>query len=193
MKKVANYEVKILWTPRGSVHGKKIRRIGAIAGRMVEVLTQEMDENVRSKKGNVEAGLFVATGVVAEYRTKGQIMGLGEFVWGLDGGSLQTQVRELGVAEKADQGGKQGGEVEANAYLPKRFKAIPGATSTHDEVWQYRDESVCRHELRKDHDELTTFQADDEGRGASTQMAKSAIVEEITGFVQANWHTKIQP
>ncbi|KAK3216943.1 hypothetical protein GRF29_1g1411748 [Pseudopithomyces chartarum] len=189
LRKVANYEVKIMWMPKESGHGKKMRRIGAVAGRMVEVLTQQMDENVKVKKGDVKAGLFVGGWTVLDYRASGQAMGLGEFVWGLNKGSPKMQVREAGVAVRAEEGE----ENEVDTYMPSRFRAVPSASSKDEDVRKYQEKPVCRHEVRKDLDELTTFQMDNEGSGASIQLAIMAIAEEITGFGQANMHAKIQP
>ncbi|KAF2440716.1 hypothetical protein P171DRAFT_342385, partial [Karstenula rhodostoma CBS 690.94] len=87
LRKVADYDIRILWKPASWAPSKKKRRVGAIAKRMVEVLTQEMDADQRASRGVVKTDLRVADFVVSDHILKGEALGLGEFVWELDAGA----------------------------------------------------------------------------------------------------------
>ncbi|OAG06830.1 uncharacterized protein CC84DRAFT_1063199, partial [Paraphaeosphaeria sporulosa] len=80
LRKVAHYDIRILWKPASWAPSKRKRRVGAIAKRMVEVLTQELDVEQRVKRGMVKTDLRIADFVVADHVLKGQTLGLGEFV-----------------------------------------------------------------------------------------------------------------
>lgn len=101
LQKAVDYDVKILCRPKESATRKKQRRIGAVAKRMVEVLTQMMDAETSVKRGCVKAVLYVPDWIVGGYRLRRQTLGLGEFVWGVDGEYARTQVREVRVTMEA--------------------------------------------------------------------------------------------
>ncbi|KAF1973033.1 hypothetical protein BU23DRAFT_554576 [Bimuria novae-zelandiae CBS 107.79] len=189
LRKVADYDVKILWRPCSWAPSKKKRRAGAIAKRMVEVLTQEMDAHVRAKRGNVHAGLYVAKWVVGDLGVRGQALGLGEFVWDVEEGFAKTQVREMGIAV----GDEESGRPETCGYLPSHFKAIPGITTATNK--EHRFKSVCRRKLQQDQEDDVVFEGgddDDDDVEPSTQRAMLATAEEISGFGQANAHVQTQ-
>ncbi|KAJ4358479.1 uncharacterized protein N0V89_003063 [Didymosphaeria variabile] len=182
LRKVTDYDVRILWKPASWAPSKKKRRIGAIAKRMVEVLTQEMDKDLRMRRGVVKAGLRVADFVVCDHVLRGQTLGLGEFVWDLEEGSARKQIREVGIAR--DSRGVCDA-VETDGYMPSKFKAVPKTTTTAKlHGWEHQEEYVrsFRRDVQWDQEEI--FGAG-EATEAPTQRAALAIAEEISAFGEA--------
>jgi hypothetical protein len=119
LRKVTDYDVRILWKPASWAPSKKKRRIGAIAQRMVKVLTQAMDTDLTARRGVVKTDLRIADFVVSDHVLRGQELGLGEFIWELEAGA-RKQVREVGIALGAGQADRT---EETEGYMPSKFKA----------------------------------------------------------------------
>ncbi|KAL1613013.1 hypothetical protein SLS60_001245 [Paraconiothyrium brasiliense] len=182
LRKVTNYNVRILWKPVSWAPSKKKRRLGAIAKRMVEVLTQEIDEDLRVRRGVVKACFRVADFVVCDHILRGQALGLGEFVWDLEEGNAREQVREVGIAR--DSRGFRGA-AEAGAYMPSKFRAVPKRTTTTKlHGWEHQEEYVrsFRRDVQWDQEEV--FGVSEEAE-APTQRATLAVAEEISAFGEA--------
>lgn len=179
LRKVTDYDIRILWKPASWAPSKKKRRVGAIAKRMVEILTQETDAGQKSKRGVVKADLRVADFVVSDHILKGQTLGLEEFVWDLDAGA-RKQIREVGIALDAGQVDCAEGP---EGYMPSKFKAVPKFTSTKRlGGWEEREvySPAFRRKVEQDQEEL--FRTD---IGDVAGSAQRAVAEEVSAFRKA--------
>lgn len=179
LRKVADYDIRIVWKPMSWAPSKRKRRIGAMAKRMVEVLTQEMDGEQRAKRGAVKADLRVADFVASDHVLKGQSLGLGEFVWDL-GIGVRKQVREVGIALDA---GRPARAVEPEGYIPSKFKLVPKLTSTM-RVGGWDEEQVPTAAFRREvqHGQEDMFWAN---VGDEAGTAQRAVAEDISAFRKA--------
>jgi hypothetical protein len=102
VKDVVNYDIQILWTPLAAPRdAKRKANVGAIAKRMVDVLTSlmDVDDKVKREKGGVKTGLHVADYVATTYVFSSQEFGLSTFVKTMDDKLAQT--RAVYVAPRA--------------------------------------------------------------------------------------------
>ncbi|KAF9735469.1 hypothetical protein PMIN06_006919 [Paraphaeosphaeria minitans] len=171
LRKVTQYDIRILWKPASWAQSKRKRRVGAIAKRIVEVLTQEMDGEQRAKRGVVKTDLRIADFVVADHVLKGQTLGLGEFVWELELGA-RKQVREVGIALDA---GKADRAEEPEGYMPSKFRAVPKFISTkRRDGWEEKGiySPAFRREVEQDQEEMFRADVGDEAGSAQRALAK---------------------
>jgi hypothetical protein len=180
LRKVTDYDVRILWKPASWAPSKKKRRIGSIAKRMVEILTQEMDVDTSARRDIVKTDLRVADFVVSDHILRGQELGLGEFVWELEAGA-RKQIREVGIALGAGQADRT---EETEGYMPSKFKAVPKfgpmkrLCGWEEQKGSYS--SALRREVQQDQEEM--FRA---GMGGQERSAQRAVAEEIFRFRKA--------
>ncbi|KAF1958834.1 hypothetical protein CC80DRAFT_407988 [Byssothecium circinans] len=105
IKKVARYDVQILWAPVAlPVRAKRKADVGEIAGRMVEVLSSLMDMEVKRKRGDVGVRLLVEDYVAVDYVFSSREMGLAKFFVGEGGGEVKRRSRAVYLAPKAALG-----------------------------------------------------------------------------------------
>lgn len=181
LRKVTDYDIRITWKPASWGLSKKKRRVGTIAKRMIEVLTQEMDADLMTRRGVVKAGLRVAEFVICDHILRAQALGLGELIWEVETDRAKRQIREVGVArESEDETGDTAG------YMPSKFRAVPKAAATKTLYgWEHGDKYVTSFRRDVQWDQEVISEANSEGEGHPTQRAVLAIAEEITGFGEA--------
>lgn len=126
--KVMQYDVQILWESRAWVaFGRKVRKPGAVAKRMVEVLCEGMDADLKRKRGVVEARLHLADCVVKEYVHGNQALGMKEFVQlrneldGVKRGICEVRLVPAGLS-LSQRGEGRGGELPFHLKGVTKFK-----------------------------------------------------------------------
>jgi len=95
---VLDYDIRIMWEPKIMV-GKKRRNVGAIADRMVEVLTGMIDAGLKRKKGVLKVELQIGQGAACDYVRRQQPLGLADFAF-FEQDAWQKHSREVRIAHE---------------------------------------------------------------------------------------------
>lgn len=138
MHMVTDYDIRIVWNPSAlDVRSTNKRPMGAMARRMVDVLTHVMDADVKKKHGTVHAELQISKHYLAAQAHCLDDLGLPSFVLERTEG-LREQSREIAVGCDVDT------TLARNKDLPPGFEFIP---KPQDYVF-VKTASACRSVVR---------------------------------------------
>ncbi|KAJ4286470.1 hypothetical protein N0V90_013170 [Kalmusia sp. IMI 367209] len=184
LHKVTDYDIRIAWNPTAWAPSKKAKRIGAISKRMIEVLTHEMDADLKARRGHVKTEFHIADFLVCDYVRKSQVLGLRDIVWGTDL-HCASQIREVSIAVNSEQLIRP---KTAARQLPSHLEAIP-ETIVKKRFGEWHDStkliSVFRREVRTGHNEWKRSEAKEEDEAVFTSQAFLAVAWEISRFGEA--------
>jgi hypothetical protein len=127
LRKVARYEIRILWEPvDGTLKGKRVA--GQIPLDMAACLTQLMDQEVKRKRGDVKLRLCLEHRFAVQSALSDKRLGLNTFLFGNVAGE------ELGFSKFVREIRKTGHDFHVPENPRARFLVVPSKRAQQDKV-----------------------------------------------------------